>query len=155
MIPLFFSILENVPAFSSYSEIDNVFSRGAGWKRQQREKASERDKEIVAKQVGIKAVQTHVIRTPSERRHRMQHKPVVKKRPDAKKGKRRFGLGLIGRLLDRKLKKNRLPSTVKDQLEQFSDHRLVFIFYRLFIIVIIIIIFIYLNTAPSWMLMPK
>eukprot|EP00795_Rhopilema_esculentum_P009388 gene9388-17092_t len=64
---------------------------GAGWKRQQKEKATERDKEIVAKQLGIKAVQTHVIRTPSERRHRMQHRPVIKKKP--KKATRRFGLG--------------------------------------------------------------
>ena len=102
------------------------YHRGAGWKRQQKEKAAERDKEIGAKQVGIKAVQTHVIRTPSERRHRMQHRPVIKKRPKAKKGKRRFGQGLIGRLLDRKLKKSRIPSVVKDQLEDISDHRFVF-----------------------------
>ena len=103
--------------------------RGAGWKRQQKEKASERDKEVVSKQVGIKAVQTHVIRTPSERRHRMQHRPVVKKRPAAKKGKRRFGMGLIGKLLDRK-NKSRLPSTVKDQLDEFSDHRFVSLYLQ-------------------------
>ena len=106
---------------SQVSYISNC--RVAGWKRQQKEKASERDKEVVSKQVSIKAVQTHVIRTPSERRHRMQHRPVIKKRRPVKKGKRRFGQGLIGRLLNRRLKKQKIPSAVREQLEDISDHR--------------------------------
>ena len=52
----------------------------------------------------------------------MQHRPVIKKKP--KKATRRFGLGLAGRWLNRKLKKSRLSSTVAKQLEEISDHRL-------------------------------
>lgn len=53
----------------------------------------------------------------------MQHRPVVKRRPKPKKAKRRLGEGLIGRLLNRKLKRSRITSTVEDQLDEFSDHR--------------------------------
>ena len=99
----------------------HVTFSGAGWKRQQKERASVREKELVAKQLKIKAAQTHLIRTPSERRHRMQHRPVIKKRPAIK---RKIGLGFIGNLLNRKLKKKqRMQSTVIKQLEEFSDHR--------------------------------
>jgi len=133
----FYDELDSAPAL--LQDRTSSPALGAGWKRQQKEKASERDKEVVSKQVGIKAVQTHVIRTPSERRHRMQHRPVVKKRPAAKKGKRRFGMGLIGKLLDRK-NKSRLPSTVKDQLDEFSDHRPFFTYYVSFVQVVVLIV---------------
>lgn len=39
------------------------------------------------------------------------------------KGKRRFGQGLVGRLLNREFTKRRIPSKIKSELDEFSDHR--------------------------------
>eukprot|EP00794_Sanderia_malayensis_P008920 gene8920-9872_t len=101
-------------------------------------KAVERDKEIVARQPNIKDAHTHITRQPSERRHRLQHKPVVKKR--AKTLKRKIGSGFIGNLLNRKLKKKPLSNKVKKQMEELSDHRPYFTYYVSFVQLLVLIV---------------
>lgn len=40
-----------------------------------------------------------------------------------KRGKRQLGMGLIGRIMHRSIRSDRLTSDVKQQINEFDDHR--------------------------------
>lgn len=62
-------------------------------------------------------------RQVSERRGRIQQKPIAKKKRKLKPLKREFGKGLVGKLLNRTFNRNRIDSKVREQMEEISDHR--------------------------------
>ncbi|XP_057310794.1 inactive rhomboid protein 1-like [Hydractinia symbiolongicarpus] len=82
------------------------------------------------------------IRQPSDRRSRMQVKPVKKEKKKKKILKREFGKGLVGNLLNRTFNRNRINSKVQEQMEDISDHRPYFTYWLSFVQVTILIVMI-------------
>ena len=56
---------------------------------------------------------------PSIRGQRIAHRPSA-----TNANRREYGKGMVGRLLNRTIKRKRLTSTVKKQMASLSDHRL-------------------------------
>lgn len=57
-----------------------------------------------------------------------------------KRGKRQLGMGLIGRIMHRSIRSDRLTSDVKQQINEFDDHRPYFTYWVTFVQIVVFLV---------------
>ncbi|XP_048575715.1 inactive rhomboid protein 1 isoform X2 [Nematostella vectensis] len=100
------------------------------------EKGEEEEREPLTPHVGKDEVEGPPAAPQANiRGQRMIGRPVAKNA-----NRRQYGQGLVGRWLNRRVTRKRLPSSVKKQLDSLSDHRPFFTYYVSFVQTVVLIV---------------
>ena len=73
--------------------------------------------------INIKYLFPYISRGPPGPKASVRGKRMVSRPVAVNANRREYGKGLVGRWLNRTIKRKRLPSTVRKQLDNLSDHR--------------------------------